>query len=164
MMNRQIIDLRAGCPKHRAVPIHTVVADSDQPNRWIDAGHRGSITFVVRRIRIRIAVPTYPVSPDLVANFPVLHLEWLRIAVHRAHRPNARRRRAVCIFDPGHGFVRRGARPFYVDGDRRLRSNSPAKTYEFIRPEIARLQLVPPGKVRPCETLIPRTNTPHPVI
>ncbi|PYU76830.1 MAG: hypothetical protein DMG49_00745 [Acidobacteria bacterium] len=109
-------------------------------------------------------MPTNPVSPDLVANFPILHLERIWTTVRRTHGTIARRHRTIGILNPCRRLCGRRAAAFHIHRNRGFRAHTTAETNEFISTEVARLQLISPGKVRPCEALIAGTNAPHPVI
>src|SRR5256884_9048173 len=82
----------------------------------------------------------------------------------RSHGALTGRSRTVRILNPRRRLSRRCAAALDIHGNRRFSADISAETNEFISAKIAGLRLVAPGKVRPREPLIARTNAPHPVI
>ncbi len=164
MMNREVVDLRAGAAEDRAVPRHVVVADRDEAQRRIHREHRRPVAQVVARVGLRVAVAAHPVAPDLVPDLPGLHGERLGAAVLRAQRSVLGRGGAVGVLDPGCRLLGSRAPALDVDDQVRLGAEIPAEADELVRAEVARLPLVPPRQVDPLRALVARPDAPDPVV
>src|SRR5215217_3411452 len=54
VMDREVMDVTPGFSQHGPIPVHVVVADSNQLDRRIDGAHRVGIAVVVTRVRFSI--------------------------------------------------------------------------------------------------------------
>src|SRR6478609_5576362 len=98
----------------------------------------------------------YPVTPDLVANLPVLHPVRFRMAVARPQRPVLGARRSITVLHPRRRFIRRRAMPFDVHRDRRLRAGVAREPDELVRSKVAGLELVAPRQIDPRRPRVTR--------
>ena len=87
VVNRQIVNILARNRQNGAVPLEVVVSCGDDFDRRIHRLHLLDVAIQIVRIRTCVAVPANPVSPNLVSNLPVLHVERLSVSILCAHGP-----------------------------------------------------------------------------
>src|SRR6185437_6454611 len=117
--------------------------------------------FVVRKLRYELAVllrillrsHRSAAAPGLVADSPVLNIEWLGIAIFgplicQGQRP----RRCIAIRNPVMKLGRRTRS--HIGGDVRLRPDQAAKVHEFVNAELIRLCRVGPGRHAPLPEVV----------
>src|SRR2546426_1000771 len=164
MVNGEIIHVCASDAKNGAVPVQIVVAHRNQADGGVYGAHRSSIAVEVVRVCPRIAVAAHPSSPNLVADFPILHPEWFGMAIGGPHGTVLGIGRPVGVFDPRCGLRGCSSTTFHVHSDRWFRAKVAAELYEFVSPEIARFRLIGPGEIHPNWALVTRPYAPHPMI
>src|SRR5689334_6121055 len=86
------------------------------------------------------------------------------MTISSAHRAILRRRRSITIFDPSRRFFDRRTAAFDVDRDRRFSAGSTRERHKLISAKVARLRLIFPRQIGPCDALVARPDAPQPAI